>query len=251
MWSWQLRGHLFNTLVIPVALYGVPIWGPALSRSSWKKLEAIQKSFLQKELGVRVQIPYSILLAESGRLPLEVEALILTLQFVFCLQKLETDRHSRLALMQSQSSGWFADLFLWASRWDFPEIKWSSESAIRSKLSILAVQKLWESPTPRQLYYTRDINRMIKYEEQPYLRGKLPQHIRQLISRYSTSSHSLYVQEGRWTGIRSDYGIQFQDLRDLFLLPEEHLGYFIKSIDQAGQAALVRLGILDAPERAH
>ncbi|KAL3696402.1 hypothetical protein R1sor_010478 [Riccia sorocarpa] len=193
LWAWQLRGHLFNTLVIPVALYGVPIWGPALPRSSWKKVEAIQKSFLQKEFGVRVQIPYSILLAESGRLPLEVEALILTLQFVFRLRKLENDRHSRMALLQSQSLGWFADVFIWANRWDFPEIEWSSESAIRSKLSILAVQKLWESPTPRQIYYTRDINRMTKYEEQPYLRGKLPRHIRQLISRYRTSSHSLYV----------------------------------------------------------
>ncbi|KAL3687786.1 hypothetical protein R1sor_014095 [Riccia sorocarpa] len=45
--SWKLRRHLFKTLVQPVLLYAAPIWSPSLSCSNWRKLEAVQKHFIQ------------------------------------------------------------------------------------------------------------------------------------------------------------------------------------------------------------
>ena len=47
---------------------------------------AIQKLFLEMELGVKTQIPYSLTLAEAGLLPLEVEALFLTIKYVQSIQ---------------------------------------------------------------------------------------------------------------------------------------------------------------------
>ncbi|KAL3687808.1 hypothetical protein R1sor_014117 [Riccia sorocarpa] len=71
--EWKVRKRLFNTLIQSVMLYGAPVWGPALPRTSWKLLERVQKLFLQEELGVRSQIPYDLLLLETGRLPIEVD----------------------------------------------------------------------------------------------------------------------------------------------------------------------------------
>lgn len=71
--------QLFHSLVRFVVLYGLQVWGPTTS-SNWSKLEAIQKLFLEVELAVKAQTPYTLLLAEASLLPLQVEALYLTLQ---------------------------------------------------------------------------------------------------------------------------------------------------------------------------
>ena len=55
--TWKLKKKLFVSLVRPVLLYGVQVWGPGTSKSNWPKIEAIQKLFLEMELGVKSQTP--------------------------------------------------------------------------------------------------------------------------------------------------------------------------------------------------
>lgn len=49
-----------------MVLYGVEVWGGSISPSTWNDIEKRQKAFLRRHLGVKVTMPYSILLLEKG-----------------------------------------------------------------------------------------------------------------------------------------------------------------------------------------
>ncbi|KAL3696409.1 hypothetical protein R1sor_010485 [Riccia sorocarpa] len=214
--AWPLRRHLFDSLVKTVVLYGTSVWGPALSPATWSQIESIHKLFLQYELGVRVQIPYVLLLAETGRLPLEIDVLELSIQYAIRVGNLRHERYSRDAWIGSSCFGWFANLRKWAEKWDFPEQDWEPVNTLRSRLTAVVIQKLWSSPTPRQEYYKRDINRLDKYSEPDYLCSMLPRRTKRLIARYKLSSHSLRSEEGRWTNIpRGDRICRLCDLNSI------------------------------------
>ncbi|KAL3687009.1 hypothetical protein R1sor_013318 [Riccia sorocarpa] len=109
-------------------------WGPSIPKSAWRKIERIQKNFLREELGVRRQIPYVILLAESGRISLEVEALIVTIQYVTRV-KASPQNYAYHVLQISRSRGWFADVCAWAALWDFAEHFWGEMGTVRERLT--------------------------------------------------------------------------------------------------------------------
>ncbi|KAL3693709.1 hypothetical protein R1sor_007360 [Riccia sorocarpa] len=262
--SWPLRRRLFDTLVLPALLYGVPIWGPSLAKTNWAKIELVHKKFLQVELGVRPQIPYTLLLAKTGRVPLEIEALFLTIQFAQRLKSQPEERYSYQAWRMSRVKGWYSNLCQWSVSWGVLETEWDSGEALRELLVRRAVGRLWESPSSRLQYYCRDTTCLYPYREQHYLSEDLPLKMRQLIARYRVSSHTLSSEVGRWSNtprenrlcelcdegkieseyhvliacpyydsIRIRYDIRKQDLRDFFLLPPRVIGDFITLVDQA------------------
>ncbi|KAL3676099.1 hypothetical protein R1sor_026047 [Riccia sorocarpa] len=275
----KIRQRLSKALVQPVVLYGAPSLGPALSRTNWRKIESIQKKFLQHELGVRTQVPYAILLAEVGMLSLEAEALLLAIQYTVRVRGQEDNRYSKQAWISSKSSGCGTDLACWSAFWGIEEKDWEPLISLRTRVADSVIQKLWEDPTPRQAYYCRDIFRLTPYTEHAYLTSDLSPHLQRLVACYRTSSHSLRVEEGRWTGIpweqrmcklftlgqietehhvflkcpqysllREQHEISFHDLRDFFLVSPIRLGSYILAVDKAQQLALEQLvGPTDDP----
>ena len=271
--TWKLKKHLFNSLVRPVVLYGVQVWGPTTSRSSWSMVEAIQKLFLEMELGVKTQTPYTLLLAEAGLLPLEVEALYLTLQYVLRVKGLDDSRLPKQAFHSSGGSGWYADVCRWAQTWGLSEQDWHIKpDKLRLVLQANAIRKLWSDPSPRLQYFIRDVNPMILYEEQEYLSAPISLRLRHTIARFRLSSHHLEVEEGRWKGVRRQdrvcrlcdsgsieneyhvfiacrcyidirgaHQILVSDLHDLFRLPPKQLGYFFMAIDRNREESLLGL----------
>ncbi|KAL3683246.1 hypothetical protein R1sor_001268 [Riccia sorocarpa] len=175
--DWSLRKKLFVTIVRTTILYGSHAWGPALSRSGWAEIERIQKLFLQRELGVRTQIPHVLLLAEVGWVPMEVEALYSAIHYQSKIKEQGMQRLECQARQVTQATGWFSDLCHWASRWNFPESSWGESTTLRERLILAATHRLWADPTLRQQYYKMDISRLDSYEEAAYLSSSLPRHI--------------------------------------------------------------------------
>ncbi|KAL3693832.1 hypothetical protein R1sor_007483 [Riccia sorocarpa] len=203
--DWTLRIRLFDTLVKTAVMYGIPVWGPTISKTGWKNIESIQKVFLQSELGVRPQVPYVLLLSESGRLPLEAEALFTMIRYAQHLRLQDETRFSSLAWSESRARGWQADVRRWADRWGIPEDLWNlTGTSLRSAFSALVVEHLWSDSSCRQKYYLRDVTRLDPYKEQTYLRAGLPVRVRKLIAKYRVSSHTLRVEEGRWQNLARD-----------------------------------------------
>ena len=59
---WDKKKSLFETLAIPVILYGCEVWGCNISKESWRKIEQIQKQFISYNLNIKSNVPYPILL---------------------------------------------------------------------------------------------------------------------------------------------------------------------------------------------
>ncbi|KAL3683260.1 hypothetical protein R1sor_001282 [Riccia sorocarpa] len=188
--AWHLRCHLYKALVRPVILYSAPVWGPMVSRSGWVRLEALQKLFIQTELGVKTQTPYSILLVEVGWWPLEAEALLLSIQYARGLDTLEPDRYSRHAKTASLSRGWFSDLCRWGSRWGFPEARWGDTATMRDRLGEAVVHTLWTNLGRRQQYYLRDVRDLHPYVQQGYLQAPISRREKQVVAHYRMSENS-------------------------------------------------------------
>ncbi|KAL3677263.1 hypothetical protein R1sor_027211 [Riccia sorocarpa] len=77
--------HLFKPQFCTVRVFGDQVF---LAR----KVEHIHKLFLQSELGVRPQTPYVLLLAETGKLPIEAEALWAALQLAKRVSSMPEER---------------------------------------------------------------------------------------------------------------------------------------------------------------
>ena len=63
---WDKNKFLFETLVIPVILYGCEVWWCNISRESWRNIEKIQKWFITYNLKIKSNTPYPIFLIEVG-----------------------------------------------------------------------------------------------------------------------------------------------------------------------------------------
>ncbi|RYA37889.1 hypothetical protein DD603_24155, partial [Enterobacter cloacae complex sp. 2DZ2F2B] len=126
---WALKKYLFDTLVTPVLLYGVEVWGGSIGKSTWKEFENVQKRFLTNFLQVKTQTPYMLLLLESGSLPIEVLGMERVVEYMRKTQRSPLHRLPRIAYEASQkvqktckskilSSGWMLDIKKWFGRWD-------------------------------------------------------------------------------------------------------------------------------------
>jgi hypothetical protein len=74
-----LQIKLFRALVLPVMMYGFENWAPSaqcLATAKDSSLERVFRRFLRRVLGLRAGTPTSVLLAEAGQYPLQVDILI-------------------------------------------------------------------------------------------------------------------------------------------------------------------------------
>ena len=94
---WVLKKYLFVTLVLPVLLYGVEVWGGSISKSTWKEFETVQKRFLMNFLQVKSQTQYMFLLLETGSLPIEIMAMERVVAYMLKVQHSPSDRLPKIA----------------------------------------------------------------------------------------------------------------------------------------------------------
>jgi hypothetical protein len=78
---WELKSHIFKTLVLPTFMYGTKIWGGDLKNSHWKDLEKGVEMLMLSHVKVHSWTTYHILLAKFRELPMELYALKLTMGF--------------------------------------------------------------------------------------------------------------------------------------------------------------------------
>ena len=217
---WALKKYLFDALVTPVLLYGVEVWGGSISKSTWKEFEKLQKRFLSNFFQVKAQTPYTLLLLESGSLPIEVMAMERLVGYMLRVQKLLPHRLPRIAWEASQkkqkthkskilSSGWMQDIEKWFARWDALHLLKDAlrDHAVNEAFLQQQCIKTWESSgSSRFKHYTTQIvpnYKTIFYGERgkrshPYLLEPIPLSAICTIVSIRLSSHSLRCETGRW-----------------------------------------------------
>ncbi|MCO5610249.1 hypothetical protein L7F22_064485 [Adiantum nelumboides] len=66
------------------------IWGASISAHVWNEIEKIQKKFLCRHLGVKKTTPYSVLLLETGKRPIEMKALKCMYMYIMKVRAMAT-----------------------------------------------------------------------------------------------------------------------------------------------------------------
>ena len=123
--SFRSLTTLFDSLIKPIALYGAPIWTPTmnalknlsglsidsnnelkpsgLKRMSALNCEKIHLHFLKWALGVNRKASNSAVWGESGRYPLIIECLNITLNYVKRLENMKDDSLVKLAYKEQKA----------------------------------------------------------------------------------------------------------------------------------------------------
>ena len=77
----ELKSYLFKALVLPTSTYGTEIWRGDMKNYHWKVFEKGMKMHMMSHVKVCSSISYHTLLAEFGKVPIELYALKLTTGF--------------------------------------------------------------------------------------------------------------------------------------------------------------------------
>lgn len=115
-----------QTCVLPILLYACPRWVVGCPISAWPKLKMLQSRYLKRHLRLRDTTSTLALLAECGILPVEIEAMIATNQFVQQIMQMNPERLPALALRLSTEDAdlgrqsWGAQYRVWLARWGLP-----------------------------------------------------------------------------------------------------------------------------------
>ena len=88
---------MFDAYVVQIVLYGVKVWGGSISPTTWNEIQKMQKAFLRQHLGIEATTPYSVLLLETSRRPIELQALIHVMHYLVEMQHMHKDKLPRRA----------------------------------------------------------------------------------------------------------------------------------------------------------
>ena len=216
----------FDTCVAQTILYGVEVWGGSIPASTWNDIEKIQKKFLCRHMGIKTTTPYSVMLLETGKRPLEMQALQRVHRY---LMKVKTMRERSLPYMAWQAgckpqknykskfltSSLVEDIRKWFSRWnvgDYVDMRIEEgtehEHGLNFDICILeALHTKWKTAVHRSKfeYYGKHIN--TSYWE-TYKTGDTQMHIKTPMSHRARRSITLMRTRsymlGGWLNIQEN-----------------------------------------------
>lgn len=226
---WEIKAIIFETCVVQTILYGVEIWGASISAHTWNEIEKIQKKFLCRHVGVKKTTPYSVLLLETGKRPMEMKALKRMYTYIMKIKAMPTTRIPRIAWetgcapqktnkSKFLSSSLVQDIRKWFAKWnveayvDMPiEEGKEGECMLNFDIAILdSLHTKWRTTTHRSKfeYYCKHVNpkyweiyRTNLMEAQTHIRTPMPHMARRAISLMRTRSHMLKIETEGWLKI--------------------------------------------------
>lgn len=223
---WEIKAMVFETCVVQTLLYGVEVWGASISAHTWNETEKIQKKFLCRHLGVKKTTPYSVLLLETGRMPIEMKALRQVYTYIMKIKLMPPTRLPHIAWnvggkpQKTKKSKFLVssliqDIKKWFGRWNVQEyvdmqIEQGKTHEYMLKFDIALLQSLhekWQNTMHRSKweYYCKYINpkywdnyKAPKPEAQPHISTPMPYKARHAITMMRMRSHMLKIETGSW-----------------------------------------------------
>lgn len=133
----------FTHNVLPKLLYAAPIWAVGCSKDGWLQVEQVQTDYYKAHFALPTSTNGLALLTELGICPIQVQAMIATVQFVQELHEIPADRIPNLALQHSKTmtTGWWSQLTTWLHSWHLQESRIYKYTA--NQIRRQAMRKLW------------------------------------------------------------------------------------------------------------
>lgn len=120
------------------------------------------------------------------------------ISFVQKLKKMDSQWLPHRAMEATKGKGWFKEALGCLDRWciDSHDLPYRKEG-IRDLVQQKFLDAMWKGCHRKMDYYQREINPMLTYNEQQYLRENISMRKRRLICRLRASSHDLEIETGR------------------------------------------------------
>ena len=204
----KTKVSLFDSLVLPILLYGAEVWGVY----SFKDIDKLHVRFLKYLLGVKQQTPNFAVLGEFGRLPLSVLCKQRTLKFWSKIMSNDQSPIHDIYLDQCNNVAgncWSKRLHSIIDHLGYTNIRLNFNrelnnfSALKLRLNDQFVQE-WHhiiNNLPKLSCY-RSFKRKFCFEA--YLDKIQNQKLLKSFARFRLSSHELEIETGRFSNIPRD-----------------------------------------------
>ncbi|MCO5579440.1 hypothetical protein L7F22_033295 [Adiantum nelumboides] len=226
---WEIKAMVFETCVVQTLLYGVEVWGASISASIWNDIEKLQKKFLCRYMGVKATTPYSVMLLETGKRPLEMLALQRVHKYIMKVKLMPKSRIPHIAWdigckprknykSKFLTSSFVQDIRKWFAKWnveayvDMPILEGTKdEHALNFDIMLLEYfHTKWQNAIHQSKfeYYCKHVNtrywenyKVCKPDAQAHIKTSISHRARQAITLMRTRSHMLKIETGGWLKI--------------------------------------------------
>jgi len=238
----QLLLKIFDTMIVPILLYGAEIWGPCgkYNFDNWDKtdVEKIHTSLLKQILGLNRSTQNIMVRAEFGRLPLIMDIHARTWQYIKYLKNKPPDTYDKAAYEQDTTLEDKCSTFKYCEN-SYREIisknmKKSDDLYKISKKRVKCFFKndyvsFWNEKlrsSTMSLTYATHKN---KYEYENYLSVITIKKHRNSLAKLRMSDHNLKIHTGRQTRPKTPREARLCDLCPSDIEHEAHFLFDCKS----------------------
>lgn len=186
-----------------MVLYGCEVWGSSTSTSKLRQIERLQKHLITNSLKIKSSIPYKIILAEAGAIPIEASAMFRLLSYLRRLENMEIYRWPKIATkekLDGRKSTWMKQNIKWMNKWDIGTRDYPNNNrGIKKYVQEKFKKSIWTRQLRRKKdYYIKHFNPTHDHMQKNYIGMEIKWKEKILIVLIRTSSHQLRCETGRW-----------------------------------------------------
>lgn len=193
---------LFDTLVVPILLYGSEVWGISNNYKDSSPYESLHLKFMKEILGVNCKTSNIACLAETNRVPLHLKVQTNIIKFLIHILKSTESLVYEIFMNVKHNSIWMTQVKNMLNKLGFGNLNSdlnkieSHQSHILLRIQDQYKQSMNSSLTSNgKLSFYRKVH--IPHKRLPYLDIIKNKSDRSIISKFRTSSHILAVEKGR------------------------------------------------------
>ena len=203
----RLLEKLFDTLVVPVVLYGSEIWGLETSLNDSEPFEYMHMKFIKEILGVHYKATNVACRAEIGRLPLKSKVQTAVINFCEHIIKSQNSLVNKIYSLTEQSNLWVKKVKKITSVLGYLFINSDPvnmiplyQKSIQQRIHDIALQEQDSSMlNSSKLDFYKNIYKIQTRAQ--YVDSISYRSDRSVLAKIRISAHNLTVEKGRYTGI--------------------------------------------------
>ena len=196
---------LFDTLVVPIILYGSEVWGAVKIYRDTDPYENLHLKFIKEILGVHSKATNIACLAETNRTPLHLKVQINILKFLVHILNSPDSLVSNIYHNVRESSLWVSHLKDSLNKLGFSHLNYNLTNI---QFYIRRIKERLYDQNKQNMNSSLAASEKLSFFRKVHLPSKRPAYIdicnkteRSVLSRFRISAHTLAIERGRYRNI--------------------------------------------------
>lgn len=204
--SCKLLEKLFDTLVVPIALYGSEVWGIGKEFKNSDPYEHLHIKFIKEALGVHCKASNAACLSELNRLPLYTNIQFLAIKYWLHIMESENSLCYKVCIATETNNSWIKNMKNLINKLGFNYLR---ENPFGIKLQLNQIKERINDTALQKLESEIKQNSKLTFFSKLYKPNSRPPYVdhcklrkdRSVLCKIRVSAHSLYVEKGRYLNI--------------------------------------------------